>query len=117
MFNLLNWWYKEGWRQTSQEPKRWLRKIYREFSVPLLLKTMFSPWRRIISFPGRSFSDHVRAMIDNFISRTIGFIVRLIVLLAATLSMIFIVLVAAIEVIIWPLLPPSIILFIILGII
>ncbi len=48
------------------------------FSLPLLIKTLFSPWRRYSwSYP-RGFmpAAFLEALVSNFISRTLGAIVR-----------------------------------------
>ena len=69
---------------------------------------MFSPWRRIISYGGRGLEDRLKAVLDNLVSRAIGFVVRLFVLLAAIVTMVVICLLTIIEIIIWPLLPLAI---------
>jgi hypothetical protein len=48
------------------------------FSVPLLLKTLFSPFKRIEEKPMRGFNieDWVGRIIINVISRVIGFFIR-----------------------------------------
>ena len=71
----------------------------------MLLKTLFSPWKRIISLPGRSIEEKFRAAIDNLVSRVIGFMVRSIVLIVA-LVMIVATAVAGIALaVLWPLMP------------
>lgn len=48
------------------------------FSLPLLLKTLFSPWRRIQWSSGKGFSigNFVQTAISNLISRILGALVR-----------------------------------------
>jgi len=77
--------------------------------MPLLVKTLFSPWRRISSYGGRSFDAKVRASVDNFVSRLVGFVSRLLVLIAATLLLALTVIAGVIATIAWPLLPIGIV--------
>jgi hypothetical protein len=111
-----SWWYGKGWSQVGKALIVRQRKIISFFSVSQLLTTLFSPWRRIISYPGASLGDKFRALVDNIFSRTIGFFVRLFVLIAALLLSIITLLLSILEFIIWPLLPPSAIASIIAGI-
>jgi len=75
------------------------------FSVDVLIKTLFSPWKRIISLPGRSLDEKFRAAIDNLVSRVIGFMVRILVLIAAVIIMIVTLAVGVALAILWPLIP------------
>jgi hypothetical protein len=111
------WWYGRGWRELIQSfPKR-LQTTADNFSVNTLLRTIFAPWRRVVSYPGRSLSDHFHAWLDNLVSRVIGFIVRFIVLVAAAFAMAAVGVVTLIEIITWPCIPFAVIGCIILGII
>ena len=78
------------------------------FSVNQLLKTLFAPWRRIISYPGASLDERFRAWGDNLFSRMIGFVVRFFVLLTALLSLALIMALTVVELIVWPLLPVAV---------
>ena len=112
----LQWWYGDGWRLEINKLPRRVSSVSASFSIFQLLKTLFSPWRRIISYPGRSLEDKLRALVDNMFSRVIGFFVRLIVIIAAIVALIFVAAASFIEIIIWPLLPPAVIVFIALGV-
>lgn len=92
-----------------------LQAIADNFSVIQLSKTLFSPWRRIITPPGRSLEDKLRAWADNMFSRVIGFIVRVFVLLGAALAAIVVAVLTVIEVITWPLVPLAVPALIIMG--
>lgn len=112
-----SWWYGRGWQGviTSLQPR--LHNIARNFSVAQLLKTLFAPWRRIITPSGRSLEDKLRAALDNLVSRVIGFIVRLGVLIAACLTFVVVGVLTVIEIIIWPLVPLAIPVCLVLGVI
>ena len=53
------------------------------FSVPQLLKTLFSHWRRMKDSYGRSFDPKVylNAFVGNVISRVIGAIIRTVIII------------------------------------
>lgn len=75
------------------------------FSVPILIRTLFAPWKRIVTYPGASIDAKIRAFGDNMVSRTVGFTVRLLVLLTAALMLIMVSLAALVEIVAWPLAP------------
>ncbi len=113
VLSFFSWWYGRGWKQVFDSFSPRLRSILNAFSVNQLSRTLFSPWRRIITYPGASLGDKMRAWGDNLVSRVIGFIVRLFVLLGAIIALVVTAIVTVIELIIWPLLPlavPSLIL-------
>jgi hypothetical protein len=75
-----------------------------------------APWRRIISYPGASLDAKLRAYGDNIVSRAIGFVVRLIVLLTASVISFLAVIFGIVSIIAWPLVPISVVALIIKGI-
>jgi hypothetical protein len=101
----VQWWYGPGWRDTANRLSVRLEQTYLTFSVPILLRTMFAPWRRIITYPGASIGDRLRAVLDNLISRGVGFCVRLMALIIAALIIATYVLLGGILLIIWPVMP------------
>jgi len=103
--SFFSWWYGAGWAKVMRSLRPRLRGVMDNFSVKQLLKTLFAPWRRIVTYPGRSLGERFRALGDNLVSRIIGFIVRVLVLLAAAVILLTITVLTLIEVIIWPLLP------------
>ncbi len=112
-----SWWYGKGWEQVALSFGRRTKSVANAFSINQLVRTLFAPWRRIISYPGASLGDKMRAWADNLFSRTIGLIVRLIVIFFASLIIVFVGLLTIIEMAIWPLLPPAVIACPILGIV
>ena len=101
----LQWWYGPGWRDASRRIISKIQDAYLNFSVPILLRTLFAPWRRITSAPGRSFDQKTRAMVDNLVSRAVGFAVRLLALIAACALIAIYALGGGVWLIVWPLLP------------
>ena len=85
------------------------------FSISTLLRTLFAPWRRIVSYPGASLDDKLRAMLDNLVSRGVGFVVRLFVLLAVAVLAVVIIIVDVVQIVAWPLVPLLIIGGVVMG--
>ena len=111
------WWYGRGWRQLAGSLNRRLSKTSDMFSVPILLHTLFAPWKRIITYPGASLDAKLRAFSDNMVSRVIGSIVRLLVLLTAAIMFIVVSITAIAELVAWPFVPLLAVVAIIKGII
>jgi hypothetical protein len=110
------WWYGRGWRQLIKNMQRRISKTSSMFSVPILLRTLFSPWKRIITYPGSSLDAKLRAFSDNMVSRLVGFCVRLLVLFTAGIMLFIVGAVALIEIAVWPVLPLLVIVTLVKGI-
>ena len=82
-----------------------IKSIYLHFSVPILLPTLFSPWRRIVSTGQGTLGERFHAQIDNFVSRWVGLSVRLAALFAAGILMFLNAVIGGIVLIVWPLMP------------
>lgn len=79
--SLFKWWYGAGWRRRALLVNGRLEGVMDYFSVDLLLKTLFSPFRQISA--GRvdgPLGVQLRALADKLISRIIGAMVRLVIL-------------------------------------
>lgn len=114
---MLRWWYGTGWIQAAHRISLWTKGVERAFSVSILVRTLFSPWHRIVTDGGKTIDDKMRAAIDNFVSRFVGAAVRGGVLVAAFFSMLGVFLAAIFMVGIWPLLPVSAIYFLVRSIV
>jgi len=106
------WWYSQGWLRRWQGIGHHISKTTQVFSIPTLLRTLFEPWRRIISYPGAGLGNHFRAMIDNLFSRLVGLCVRILVIIFAGLMLLFIALAGVILALLWPFLP-----FVVVGLV
>jgi hypothetical protein len=110
------WWYGRGWHDLITNFPRRIHKTAAAFSISVLIRTLFAPWRRIISHPGAGMSDRFNAWLDNMVSRVIGFLVRSLVLIAAGFTVLGTAIITAIEIVLWPCIPLAIIGVIIAGI-
>jgi hypothetical protein len=105
MLEFVRWWYGRGWAGALQAVKDRAAALSELFSISILLRTLFSPWRRIITYPGAGLDAHLRAMLDNLVSRFIGFFVRISVLIAAGVVFVAWFVMSALELALWPVLP------------
>lgn len=115
LMSLFSWWYGDGWKQIIGHLKIRTMKVLDSLSVIQLVKTLFSPWKRIVTDPGRSLEGRLKAAVDNGFSRVVGFVVRLFVLLASGLFIFGIFLLSLIEILGWPMIPLAVPGLIILG--
>ena len=109
------WWYGAGWKLVQKSVRIRMQRTLDSFSAPTLIKTLFAPWKRILTNPGAGISEHARAMVDNAVSRLVGFTIRIIVLLSAVVCFIAVGIAGMVQIIVWPLIPILIVLCIVLG--
>jgi hypothetical protein len=105
IFQMLRWWYGTGWLQATHRITSWPLGVERHFSVSLLARTLFAPWRRIVSMGGRSLDAKLHDALDNFVSRCIGFVIRSFVLFTAFLGMVAALVIGLVMALTWPLWP------------
>ncbi len=105
---LIYWWYSSGWVSLAKRLLAFITIIYRYFSVSLLSKTLFVPWKRITTYGSRSLNERMRALLDNLISRLVGFSVRIMVLLVAMLLILTSSIMSLAALVLWPLLPVAV---------
>jgi hypothetical protein len=87
LISLVQWWYGDGWRQRAQMVGGRLDSTVDYFSIELLLKTLFAPFRQISA--GKvdgPLEVKFRAFADRLISRVIGAMVRLVVLVIGIIT-------------------------------
>lgn len=106
---LLGWWYGAGWRNRLRMIVERLARAYDFFSLDLLLKTLFAPFRQISAGQVKgSLSVQLRAFFDKLLSRCIGAIVRMIMLVVGAVWTTTLAIIGVIEGLLWlfvPILP------------
>ncbi len=86
-----------------------MEKILKFFSVPILLKTLFSPWKRMSVTnrrPGISLQASIDEMTFNLTSRVVGFLVRFWLIIASVVVFFLAAISGIIGLIVWLLFPP-----------
>lgn len=91
--------------------------VFHYFSIGFLLKTLFYPWKRDTQYlPNPSLTDQIKILMDNFISRFIGFIVRFFTICVGLFLQLITMVVGMVIFLIWIFLPLFIIYFLYKGI-
>jgi hypothetical protein len=113
IFKWFFWYLFEVPREILKGWRNFLRFGFNFFSVPLLIKTFFSPWHRYRwAYPkGFDFWQYLEVFFSNIISRVLGAILRFPLIIVGVLLEVFLVFFGLLVFLGWFLLP----LFLILG--
>lgn len=103
--SLLSWWYVEGWREQLTRIKWAFIRMADRFSIGLLIKTLFAPFRQISADEQARGNNLATVITDKLISRLIGCFMRTIMIIVGTITLILLAIVSAIRMLMWPLLP------------
>ncbi len=101
------WHYSKGFAELINTIKNFLWFISHFFSIKLLLKTLFAPWRRM----GESYGDgfnleaFASAFIVNSLMRIVGFVTRAIIIFVGLVSYTIVLVFGLSIVFIWLFLP------------
>lgn len=118
MFSFLQWWYSTGWLTFGNSFLDRLKGSADFFSIGLLLRTLFSPFRQISAYTDdfAPLQKRFQAFFDKLISRMVGLVVRLIILVFGVIVILIEAAIGSVLVLAWPLLPLVPIAAIVLGI-
>lgn len=116
-FQRIYWQFWEMPKNILRAWKNFLLFNLEYFSIPLLLKTFFSPWHRYKwSYPrGLDIGKYLEIFISNLITRTLGMVLRSFLIFFAILTEIFIFLLGLIIFLGWLILPVLLILGFVFG--
>lgn len=106
--SLFGWWYGKGWRGQFGLVFERLAKTSDFFSISLLAKSLFAPFRQISAGNlGSSAPIGVRfqAFLDKLFSRFMGAIVRMIVIILGFLALLLSAVLGLGWLLVWPLMP------------
>lgn len=103
---LLSWWYGAGWRQRFSMLKERLANTMDYFSIDLLAKTLFAPFRQISagSVSG-SLSVKMHAFFDRLVSRAIGGMVRTVTIIVGVGAIFIHSVIGVVSVVVWAFIP------------
>lgn len=103
---IFSWWYGQGWRQRVVRLGERLGGTVDYFSIDLLLRTLFSPYRQISAGKVRGpLGVQMRAFFDRLISRLIGAMIRLTMIVVGVVAIVFYAVIGAALVVLWALVP------------
>lgn len=98
----LSWWYGNGWRRRLSVLGEYLARVYDYFSIDLLVKTWFAPFRMNgTDRRGNSLGDKFRAMGDRLVSRIIGGLLRTFMIIFGLISLVLVSVFGLLGVLLW----------------
>ncbi|NCU40594.1 hypothetical protein EOL73_02450 [Candidatus Saccharibacteria bacterium] len=100
------WWYTVGWFDQAKLGRERLRRLSDFFSIGLLVKNLFKPFKQLDTDRVKGSLDVVfRAWIDRMISRMIGAMIRTVLIFIGMISWIIAVIANLVWLVVWPTLP------------
>ena len=104
--SLLRWWYTDGWRRRVRIVSTKLDGVMDYFSIDLLLKTLFAPFRQDgVGTVDGPLEVKLRAFADQMISRLLGAIIRSVILIFGLVAIAFYALLGFAVIILWAFVP------------
>ncbi|MCL2173987.1 hypothetical protein FWH58_01675 [Candidatus Saccharibacteria bacterium] len=106
LVGFLGWWYNTGWRGQVSRIGDTMIRTNDWFSIPLLIKTFFAPFRQISANEiGNDISSSFRAWSDRMFSRMIGAFMRFFMIIFGAITLVLILIISLIRLILWPIFP------------
>ena len=109
ILSMFGWWYAAGLREQLNRIKRMFVRVNDQFSIPLLAKTLFQPFRQIsVGTVDGALEDKIRAWLDRVVSRLIGGFIRIMTMVVGLIALAGTAVVSLIMLAVWiamPLLP------------
>lgn len=103
---ILSWWYTVGWRQRITRLREGFDGAADYFSLDLLIQTLFSPFRQIsVGRVDGPMEVRLRALVDRIISRCIGAMIRLSMIVMGSITLLGYILLSTSMLIIWAIVP------------
>ncbi len=88
----LTWHFYEEPKQILKNWGNFLFFTFNYFSITQLIRTLFSPWRKYVDSYGRGFDfqKYIEVFIGNFMTRILGFVVRVFIIAAGLIAGVFV---------------------------
>jgi hypothetical protein len=103
---ILQWWYGRGWGMRVSRLQEKLIGTLDYFSIDLLLRTFFSPFRQISAGKVRGpLGVQLRAFLDRIISRVIGAMIRLVMIIVGVFAIVIYAVLGGLMVAVWGVIP------------
>jgi len=102
------WWYSCGWKVFIKKVRNWFSSVTDFFSMDSLIRTLFKPYRQISADAASSDSSlelKFHMFLDRLVSRSIGFVSRLILLFIGSIFIILGGILGLVLIILWPIIP------------
>lgn len=109
------WHYTKSWTDFVRVISNYLWFISNFFSIKLLSRTLFSPWRRLSIAGGKGQEDSFAgALLINTIMRGVGFLIRVVTIVVGCIAIVAGILFTGILFVLW-LLFPAVVFFLFFG--
>lgn len=104
---LFSWWYTAGWAQQAARVGARVSGVLEMFSVGLLLRTLFAPFRQISAEQGTrgALNTQMRAMGDRLFSRIFGACIRTLFIIFGLIGALFAAVLGVVQLLVWPFIP------------
>lgn len=103
---LFSWWYTTAWKNLAQQIQRRVDRCLDFFSVGILFRTLFDPFRQISAGAVRGSMDvKMRAWADRTFSRVFGAFVRTLFIILGLISSTFLMIFGFLQLVLWPVVP------------
>jgi hypothetical protein len=114
----IHWHYATAPKELRHVAKNLIWFLINFFSLPQLTRSLFSPYRRITEERGSTFNfeDFAGYIIVNLISRIIGLILRLAIILSGLMAVLILCLLIVVTYVFWFIAPLVLLSLIIIGI-
>jgi hypothetical protein len=99
------WWYGRGLKDLFSFLSALFAYTSNMFSVMTLLKTLLSPWKKMVGPRGRGIDGLKDWLLDNFVSRIVGLVVRVIMIIIFTIAFLIYAVFAILAIIFWLCMP------------
>ena len=106
--SFLQWWYLRGWLIYFDGFRAKMRNLADFFSIGLLLRTLFQPFRQISADETGEkggLEGMLIAFFDRLLSRFIGFVVRIFIIVAGIIAMTVQFVCGLVIALLWPCIP------------
>ena len=107
ILSMFSWWYTKGLSDHLGRIRRMLQRVNDQFSLRLLLKTLFQPFRQISANDhyGDALEDKIRAWFDKLVSRIIGAFIRLFTMVVGVVALFLTLILSLVLIVLWLALP------------
>lgn len=104
--DLLVWWYGTAWANVLKQIPERTQRVLGAFSVGLLARTLFAPFRQIDAGRVRgSLEVQLHAWFDRTFSRIVGFFVRSIMIITGCIVAVLVMIAGIIWALLWLVIP------------
>ena len=103
---LISWWYGDGLRIRYKSAIEKTAELFDFFSIGILIRTLFSPYKQIsANEKAESISQSAGVVLDKFVSRIVGFFVRLLIMISGVIALLVQQIIHVVTIIGWLVIP------------